>query len=117
MKDVADEAPSVHPVGAVADPPVHGESKVNVTCSDEVTLFPVLVIVTCVFRFAELPFHEPVPAVALSAAGPETATAGAAATTWTSGTLHAAAAPAFMTDRRLTPRRVMLLFSASPEID
>jgi len=117
VKDVADDAPGVHPVGAVADPPVHGESKSNVTWSDEVAAFPVLLIVTCVFMFADLPVHEPEAPVMLSAAAPEAATAGAAATTWTSGTLHAAAAPAFMTERRLTPRRVTLLFSASPEID
>jgi hypothetical protein len=52
-----------------------------------------------------------------SSVAPEAATAGATATTWTSGTLHAAAAPAFMTERRLTPPGATLLFSESPEID
>jgi hypothetical protein len=74
----------------------------------------------CVVRRSLTPVPVAVksPVVAdTSNIAPDAATAGAAATTCTSGTLHAAAAPAFMTERRLTPRRVALLFSESPEID
>lgn len=110
-----------HPFGGVtgaAIPPV----KAIVTVTAAGGLHPVvdtendMFVLRCSFDPVPIPVKLPATAETSSVA-PETATAGAAATTCTSGTLQAAAAPAFMTERRLTPRLVTLLFSESPEID